>query len=77
MIKFLGSFVLISLITVSVLRGIGVMSGDFIVPLMLLVQLIILGYIYNILQLISRDIVIRYNSNMNSKGRAPDLHTWN
>lgn len=77
MIKLVGALILFLCVLVSVLRGLGVMSGDFIVPLILLSQLFILGYMYNLLQIVSKDIILRYNINMNQKNSGPDLHTWN
>lgn len=77
MIKLVGALILFLCVLVSVLRGLGVMSGDFIVPLILLSQLFIVGYLYNLLQIVSKDIILRYNINMNQKNSGPDLHTWN
>ena len=77
MIKLVGALVLFLCVLLSVLRGLGIMSGDFIIPLILLSQLFILGYLYNLLQIVSRDVILRYNINMNQKNSGPDLHTWN
>ncbi len=66
MIKIVGLMVLAGLLFVSVLRSIGMMEGDFIIPLILLSQLLITGYLYNILQIISRDVLIRYNKSVSS-----------
>lgn len=74
--KVLGSLVLVFCLIVAVLRGIGIMQGDFILPLILLSQLLILGYIVNILQLISKDIFLRYTRN-NRDNPTPPMHTWN
>lgn len=77
MIKLVGALILFLCVLLSVLRGLGIMSGDFIIPLILLSQLFILGYLYNLLQIVSRDVILRYNINMNQKNQGPDLHTWN
>lgn len=77
MIKFIGALVLLGCLTVSILRGVGIMPGDFVIPLILLSQLLIAGYVYNLLQITSRDILIRYNIYMDSQENKPAPHTWN
>lgn len=62
-------------LTISLLRGIGVMDGDFIIPLILLSQLFMLGYLVQMVQMIAKDIVIRYTRN--NAPPPPPLHTWN
>lgn len=74
--KIIGFLIVVACLTVSILRGTGVMDGDFIIPLILLSQMFILGYIVNITTLLAKDIVLRYN-----RGSKPPptttLHTWN
>jgi hypothetical protein len=74
--KLIGLIIVIACITVSVLRGLGIMDGDFIIPLILLSQMFILGYIVNVSILLAKDIVFRYNRS-NSKNSTTNLHTWN
>ena len=57
--KLIGLIIVIACITVSVLRGLGIMDGDFIIPLILLSQMFILGYIVNVSILLAKDIVFR------------------
>jgi hypothetical protein len=52
------------LITTSILRGIGIFQGDPLIPIMLIVILVISGYLYTLIDLISKDIVMRYNRDM-------------
>ena len=75
--KIIGAALLLSCIIVSVLRGLGVMDGDFIIPLVLLSQLLILGYIVNIAQLLAKDIILRYNRRDTGNNGTTTLHTWN
>lgn len=77
MIRVIGFLVLVGLLSVSILRGIGYLDGDFIIPLILLSQLVIAGYLYNLLQIISRYVLIRYNDIMNNSEPSPPNHTWN
>ncbi len=73
--KFIGLSVLAFCLIISVLRVLGVMDGDFIIPLILLSQLLILGYLVQLVQLVAKDIVIRYTRN--STPPSTQLHTWN
>ena len=75
--KIIGLGLLVSCLSVSILRAIGIMDGDFILPLILLSQLFILGYIVNITQLLAKDIVLRYNRNNRVSTSTNTLHTWN
>lgn len=75
--KIIGFFIVLGCLTVSVLRGIGVMNGDFILPLILLSQMFILGYIINIATLLAKDIVVRYNKGSRQRLSTTNLHTWN
>lgn len=63
-IRVASIIIFIGLITTSILRGIGIFQGDPLIPLMLVVMLIISGYLYNLIDLISKDIVMRYNRDM-------------
>jgi hypothetical protein len=74
-IKTIGLMVVVFCLTISLLRGIGYMDGDFIIPLILLSQLFILGYLFQILQLVAKDIIIRYTKS--STTPPPPIHTWN
>jgi len=74
--RFLGLILIVLCITISILRGTGVLEGDFIIPLILLSQLFILGYIIQLVQIIARDIVVRYTRN-NKGPETTTLHTWN
>lgn len=74
--RIVGLLVLFACLTVSLLRGLGVMEGDFIIPLLLLSQLVILGYIVQLVQMFAKDILIRYTSN-STKTKTTNLHTWN
>lgn len=75
--KIIGFFVVLGCLTVSVLRGIGVMDGDFIIPLILLSQMFILGYIVNIATLLAKDIIVRYNKGSRQNSQITTMHTWN
>jgi len=74
--KIIGISVLAFCLIISLLRGLGIMNGDFILPLILLSQLLILGHVVQIMSLMAKDIVIRYNK---SEGEIPPplWHTWN
>jgi len=74
--KFIGMAVLFSCLVISILRGLGVMDGDFIIPLILLSQLLILGYVVQLASLIAKDIVVRYNRS-SKEDKQPIWHTWN
>ena len=74
--KIIGFIVILACLTVSILRGIGIMDGDFIIPLILLSQMFILGYVVNIVTLLAKYIVVRYNRDRN-KMSPTTLHTWN
>jgi len=74
--RIVGLLVLLACLTVSLLRGLGVMEGDFIIPLLLLSQLVILGYMVQLVQMFAKDILIRYTSN-STKTTTTNLHTWN
>ena len=69
--KLIGLIIVIACITVSVLRGLGIMDGDFIIHLILLSQMFILGYIVNVSILLAKDIVFRYNRSNSKK-----IHTY-
>ncbi len=73
--KLIGLALLIACIVVSILRGTGYLEGDFIIPLLLLGQLLILGYLVQFVQLVAKDIVMRY-TNKNTPINPP-MHTWN
>lgn len=73
--KAIGFLVVLACLTISVLRGIGVMDGDFIIPLILLSQMFILGYVVNLTNLLAKDIVLRYTRDSNKP--TTTLHTWN
>lgn len=74
--KLVAASILIGCLIISVLRGLGIMPGDFILPLILLSQLMILGYVVNIAAIISKDIILRYTSK--SKDVPPPIwQTWN
>ena len=75
--KIIGLLIVIACLTVSILRGTGVMDGDFIIPLILLGQMFILGYIVNITTLLAKDIVLRYNKGNRQPPSTTTLHTWN
>lgn len=72
--KIIGFLLVVFCVTVSVLRGLGVMEGDFIIPLILLSQLFILGYVVQLVQILVQYVLIRYNVKDND---TPILHTWN
>lgn len=73
--KIVGMLLVLFCLTISLLRGIGVMGGDFIIPLILLSQLFILGYLVQMVQMFAKDILIRYTKN--NTPPTPPLHTWN
>lgn len=73
--KILAPLILIFCLLVSLLRGLGIMEGDFIIPLILLSQLFILGYLVQFLQMFAKDVVVRYTRQRNDP--MPPLHTWN
>lgn len=75
--KIIGFSILLACLSVSILRAAGIMDGDFIIPLILLSQLFILGYIVNITQLLAKDILVRYNRNNRVNTSTTTLHTWN
>lgn len=75
LVKFLGISVLLGCLLVSILRGIGIMDGDFVIPLILLCQIFILGYLVQFLQLVAKDIVVRYTNK--NRPEQPPMHTWN
>ena len=75
--KIIGVAILIACLAVSILRAAGIMEGDFILPLILLSQLFILGYIVNITQLLAKDIILRYNRRGTGNTGTTTLHTWN
>jgi|GEM_PF-3993730 len=75
--KLIGALVVIACLIISFLRGIGVMQGDFILPLILLSQMFILGYIVNIATLLAKDIILRYNKSSKQRTSTTTLHTWN
>lgn len=73
--KIIGVLLVLFCLIISVLRGIGIMDGDFIIPLILLSQLFILGYVVQMVQMFAKDIIIRYTKN--NTPPTPPLHTWN
>lgn len=75
--KIIGFLIIVACLTVSILRGAGIMDGDFIIPLILLSQMFILGYIVNITTLLARDIVLRYSRDNRQPPPTTTLHTWN
>jgi len=74
--KLIGISLLLSCIIVSILRGTGYLDGDFIIPLLLLGQLLILGYLVQLTQIIAKDIIARY-TRPNNNTNITTLHTWN
>ncbi len=73
--KFVGLLVVSFCLIISLLRALGIMDGDFITPLILLSQLLILGYLIQLVELVAKDIVVRYTRN--SAPPPTQLHTWN
>lgn len=74
--KLIGVSLLLACIVVSILRGTGYLDGDFIIPLLLLGQLLILGYLVQLTQIIAKDIIARY-TRPNNNTSITTLHTWN
>lgn len=69
--KIIASLILILCLLISLLRGVGILQGDFILPLLLLSQLIIVGYIYQLLKIVSDDVILRYNRKGKNKIDPP------
>jgi hypothetical protein len=74
--KIIGLVLVVLCIAVSLLRGLGVLDGDFIIPLILLSQLFILGYLVQFVQMVAKDIVIRYTK-PSTNNNIPPMNTWN
>lgn len=81
LIKVSAIIIFFGLITTAILRGVGVFQGDPLVPFILIVLLVISGYLYITVDLISRDIVMRYNRDMLKQQQAQQAPTtffnWN
>lgn len=63
-IKAVALFIFFSLIATAILRGLGIFQGDPLIPFILIVLLVISGYLYTLIDLISKDIIMRYNRDM-------------
>lgn len=66
------------LVSTAILRGLGIFQGDPLIPLILIILLVISGYLYTMIDLISKDIIMRYNRDMLKKQQPPtNLFNWN
>lgn len=79
-LKIVAVTIILLILSISVLRAVGVLDGDPIIPLILLIIMFIAGYLYNMINLLSAYIVIRYNeisAKEKSTENMPQWISWN